>query len=144
MNTMTIFWLAVCIIMIVIELTTVAMVSIWFAGGAGAALIAAMLGAGIEVQWIAFVLVSLILLTVFRKKITVCFNKNVTPTNIDRMIGMKARVLETINNADDKGTVELNGQEWTARCIDDSGIIESGTHVIVDHMDGNKLFVKEA
>lgn len=143
MSTMVIFWLAVCIVMIVIELNTVAMVSIWFAGGAGVALIAAMFGAGMEIQWTAFVIVSLILLAVFRKKITVCFNKRVTPTNIDRMIGMRARVVETIDNSCDKGTVELNGQEWTARSIDDFETIESGEHVIVDHMDGNKLFVKK-
>ncbi|MDO4438691.1 MAG: NfeD family protein [Eubacteriales bacterium] len=141
---MMIFWLIVCIVMIAIELNTVAMISIWFAGGAGAALIAAMLGAGTKMQWMVFVLVSLVLLVVFRKKIAARFNKNVTPTNTDRMVGMKARVIEAINNTEDKGTVELNGQEWMARSIADSEIIEQGTNVIVDHMDGNKLFVKKA
>jgi len=55
-------WLAAIIVFLLVEAGTVALVSIWFAGGALLAMIAAALGAGVPVQLAVFVLSSGLLL----------------------------------------------------------------------------------
>ena len=61
------FWLAAVVIFAVAEATTQGLVSIWFAGGALAGLIAAMIGASITVQTVIFIAVSAILILALRK-----------------------------------------------------------------------------
>ena len=50
-------WLAVALVMLIIEAATVQMVSIWFCLGAVAAAIAAILGGSIPVQIVVFVVI---------------------------------------------------------------------------------------
>ena len=50
-----IVWLAILIVLVVIEIITLGLTTIWFAGGALAAFIASLLGAGIPVQIALFV-----------------------------------------------------------------------------------------
>ena len=57
----TILWIAIMLVMIVVEASTVSMVSIWFAGGALCAMIASLCGAGILLQLILFLLHVLVL-----------------------------------------------------------------------------------
>ena len=62
MSGMMIFWLVLLIACIVIEVPTMGLTTIWFAGGALVAVLAALLHAPIFVQVILFFLVSLLLL----------------------------------------------------------------------------------
>ena len=55
-------WLGIVALFLVIEAATVGLTTIWFAGGALIAAIAAWIGAGEAVQWILFIAVSLVLL----------------------------------------------------------------------------------
>ena len=55
-------WLIVLAVFLVIEAITVGLTTIWFAGGALVAAIASGAGAGILVQWILFLVISLVLL----------------------------------------------------------------------------------
>jgi membrane protein implicated in regulation of membrane protease activity len=63
---MLIFWIVLLIILIVVEAITAQMVTIWFAAGAVAAIVAELLGAQVWLQWVAFIVVSVIALVVTR------------------------------------------------------------------------------
>ena len=67
---MIVVWLAIALIMLVIEALTVGLATIWFAAGALVALIAALLDFSIAVQIVLFLAVSICLL-VFTRKIFV-------------------------------------------------------------------------
>ena len=135
-------WLIVFAILIVIEACTMALTTIWFAGGALAAFFAALLGLSIRFQLTLFLLISFLLL-VFTRPILIKFTgKNTEKTNADSLIGKKAKVLNRIDNSLAEGTAVLNGQEWTARALDDNQVIPAGEIVIVREIRGVKLIVE--
>ena len=131
METTSICWLAVFVLLIVIELATMGLTTIWFAGGAVAGFIASMLGANVVIQAVAFFVVSIVLLIFTRPFAVRYINSNKTKTNIDGLIGQEALVLEEINNIRETGCARLEGKEWTARSVDDT-VIPADTVVIVE------------
>ena len=68
-NMDAILWLAAVVVLLVIEIATLGLTTIWFAGGALIAGIAAVAGAGRVVQFVLFLIVSLILLIFTRPEI---------------------------------------------------------------------------
>ena len=141
METTSICWLAVFVLLIVIELATRGLTTIWFAGGAVAGFIASMLGANVVIQAVVFFVVSIVLLIFTRPFAVRYINSNKTKTNIDGLIGQEALVLEEINNIRETGCARLEGKEWTARSVDDT-VIPADTVVIVERIEGVKLIVK--
>lgn len=141
METTSICWLAVFVLLIVIELATMGLTTIWFAGGAVAGFIASMLGANVVIQAVVFFVVSIVLLIFTRPFAVRYVNSNKTKTNIDGLIGQEALVLEEINNIRETGCARLEGKEWTARSVDDT-VIPADTVVIVERIEGVKLIVK--
>lgn len=142
MSEMMIFWLVLLIIAIAVEVGTMGLTSIWFAGGAVTAILAAMLHAPIAVQVILFFLVSLILLCFTRPVAVRYFNKDRVKTNVESMVGRQAVVTGEIDNIQGIGQVTVSGQEWSARCIADNLRIPVGTVVNVVSISGVKLIVK--
>ena len=141
METTSICGLAVFVLLIVIELATMGLTTIWFAGGAVAGFIASMLGANVVIQAVVFFVVSIVLLIFTRPFAVRYINSNKTKTNIDGLIGQEALVLEEINNIRETGCARLEGKEWTARSVDDT-VIPADTVVIVERIEGVKLIVK--
>ena len=141
METTSICWLAVFVLLIVIELATMGLTTIWFAGGAVAGFIASMLGANVVIQAVVFFVVSIVLLIFTRPFAVRYINSNKTKTNIDGLIGQEALVLEEINNIRETGFARLEGKEWSARSVDDT-VIPADTVVIVERIEGVKLIVK--
>ena len=141
METTSICWLAVFVLLIVIELATMGLTTIWFSGGAVAGFIASMLGANVVIQAVVFFVVSIVLLIFTRPFAVRYINSNKTKTNIDGLIGQEALVLEEINNIRETGCARLEGKEWTARSVDDT-VIPADTVVIVERIEGVKLIVK--
>ena len=141
METTSICWLAVFVLLIVIELATMGLTTIWFAGGAVAGFIASMLGANVVIQAVVFFVVSIVLLIFTRPFAVRYINSNKTKTNIDGLICQEALVLEEINNIRETGCARLEGKEWTARSVDDT-VIPADTVVIVERIEGVKLIVK--
>ena len=141
METTSICWLAVFVLLIVIELATMGLTTIWFAGGAVAGFIASMLGANVVIQAVVFFVVSIVLLIFTRPFAVRYINSNKTKTNIYGLIGQEALVLEEINNIRETGCARLEGKEWTARSVDDT-VIPADTVVIVERIEGVKLIVK--
>ncbi len=139
--TMLIFWLVLLILLIVVEAVTAQMVTIWFAAGAAAALVAELLNAQVWLQWVVFIAVSAIALIATRPLVRKLTKTRVQPTNADRCIGQTAVVMQEIDNVAGKGQVYVNGVTWTARSADGS-VIGKDEKVTVEKIDGVKLIVK--
>lgn len=138
-----VFWIAMMVIMFFVEAATASLVSIWFAGGALAALVAAMIGGSVLVQFVVFTAVSALLLACLwplRKRLT---QRGFVRTNADRVIGMTAVVTEQIDNLAESGAVRVDGKVWTARSTDGT-VLEPGDVVLVERMEGVKLYVQKA
>ena len=141
METTSICWLVVFILLILIELATMGLTTIWFAGGAVAGFVASMLGANVVIQAAAFFAVSILLLFFTRPFAVRYINSNKTKTNVDGLIGQEALVLEEINNIRETGCARLEGKEWTARSMNDT-VIPKDTVVTVERIEEVKLIVK--
>lgn len=143
LSPMALFWLVALIGFGVAEAATVGLVSIWFAGGALVALIAAGAGANIAVQIVLFLVVSAVLLAGLRPFMRHVITPKKTRTNADRHLGKTALVTEEINNLQESGAVKLDGVTWTARS--ESGeIIPVGTKITILRMTGAKVYVAPA
>ena len=139
-NMDAILWLAAVVVLLVIEIATLGLTTIWFAGGA---LIAGVAGAGRVVQFVLFLIVSLILL-IFTRPIAMRYlNTNRTRTNAESLIGKEAVVTQTIENLKNQGQVIVGGIEWTARTDDNEKMIEKDTVVEIERIEGVKLIVKK-
>lgn len=137
-----IFWLVLLIVAIIVEVLTMGLTTIWFAGGALVAILAVLLHAPIWLQIILFVTVSLLLLFFTRPVAVKYFNKDRVKTNVESMVGRQAVVTGEIDNIQGIGQVTLNGQEWSARSADDDVRIPLGSVVDVVSVSGVKLIVR--
>lgn len=138
--TITTLWLVVMVLFLMVEAATVGLVCIWFAVGALAALIAALLGAEIWLQIVLFLVVSAVALYFTRPLAKKYVNAKVEPTNADMVIGKECRVTEAIDNIAGTGAVYVDGKTWTARSESDE-VIPEGTLVTAKSIDGVKLIV---
>ncbi|MFT3984585.1 MAG: NfeD family protein [Lachnospiraceae bacterium] len=136
-------WLGVLILMLVIEIVTLGLATIWFAGGALVAFIASMLGAVPVVQFILFFAVSIVLLLVTRPIAVKYFNKDRIKTNAEGLIGSDAIVIGEIDNLQGIGQVTIGGQEWSARSGNDKIKYPVGSVVKVVDIKGVKAVVEE-
>lgn len=136
-------WLIALIAFVIIEIATMGLTTIWFAGGALIALFLALTKISIYVQIGVFLVVSIALLVCTRPLAAKYFNQKTTKTNVDSVIGKQAVVLSQIDNLKEEGQVMLNGMEWTARAYEDGHIIAAGAVVEVREVQGVKLLVVE-
>ena len=134
------FWLAMVILFLVMEGSTVALVSIWFAAGSLTAMITALLGGPLWLQVILFLGISAGLLALLRPLVRKYIRPKITATNVDSLIGSRGYVTETVDNLAASGQVKLGAMPWTARSTDGQPIPE-GTVVRVDRIEGVKAFV---
>ena len=135
------YWLIGVVVLLAIELLTMGLTTIWFAGGALVAFGVTVVGGGRLLQIIVFLVVSFLLLFFTRPLATKFFNGKREKTNIDSLIGKEAKVTKTIDNFNQQGTVFVNGMEWSARAEDDT-IIKEGEKIQIKKIEGVKLIVK--
>lgn len=134
-------WLVLFVVFLIVEAGTVALVSIWFALGALAALVSCALGAEMWLQITVFLVVSLVLLALLWKRVR--SKLTTTKTNVDSVIGAEGYVTEAIDNLSYTGRVKLGGITWAARSASGAGI-PVGTLVKVERIEGVKVFVSPA
>lgn len=139
----TIFWLILFVVLLIIEILTMGLTTVWFAGGALVAFILAFVGFDLPVQIIVFLLVSIALLVLTRPLAIKFFNKERQKTNAESLIGQRAIVLEKIDTLRGTGRAEVNGMEWSAKTDEAQEIIEVGEVVIIEGIQGVKLIVKK-
>lgn len=138
---LSVVWLAAMIVLLVVEGIVPGLVSIWFALGALAALISAMLGAPIWLQIVWFLLVSVVSLALTRPLAKKYVNGRAQPTNADTCIGKEGVVTEDIDNIQGTGAVAVGGKVWTARALNDGLRIETGDVVKIIRIEGVKVIV---
>ena len=139
---MTAVWVVLMIGFLVVEGIAPGLVSIWFALGALAALISALLGAQVWLQAVWFVVVSLLALVITRPLAKKYVNSRTQATNADMLIGQECIVTETIDKLHGTGAVSVAGKVWTARADDPEKIIEKGSVAVIERIEGVKLIVK--
>ncbi len=142
METQTILWLVIFVLMVVIEIATMGLTTIWFAGGAVIAFLLALFGVPLKAQIVVFLAVSFLLLFITRPIAMKHLNFKRTKTNVDELAGKHAVVTKEINNLKGEGQIVLNGIEWTARSENDE-IIPADTEVEVVEIKGVKAFVRQ-
>ncbi len=140
---MTVVWLVILVILVVIELITMGLTTIWFAGGALAAALISIPGTPLALQILIFLIVSGLLLYFTRPVAVKYFNRDRVRTNVESMIGRQAIVISEINNLEGIGQVNTGGMEWSARSSYHNVVLPAGTVVTVLGVDGVKLIVEE-
>lgn len=140
---MTVMWLGILVILVVIELFTMGLTTIWFAGGALVAALVSIPGTPLIVQILFFLVVSILLLYFTRPVAVKYFNRDRTRTNVESLIGRQAIVISEINNIEGIGQVNTGGMEWSARSSYHNIVIPVGAVVTVLGIDGVKLIVEE-
>lgn len=134
-------WLALMIGFSALEIATVNMVSVWFAGGALAGMVAQLFGASVPVQLTVFLLVSALLVACLRPFVRKYVAPKKIRTNADMVLGQEAYLTETVDNLKGTGTLKLGGKVWTVRSVSDT-VLEQDTLVRVVKLEGVKLLVE--
>lgn len=132
-------WLVIFVILLIVELSTVSLVSIWFAIGALAAGLVAYFIDNMMIQIAVFIIVSVISLLLTNKFVSKIRKSDVIPTNLDRVIGKIGIVTEEISKLE-PGEVKVDGKRWSAVSTKK---IKVGRKVEILSIDGVKLHVKE-
>ena len=137
---MSVVWLGLMVLFLLIEAGTVALVSLWFAAGALAAILVSLLGGSIAIQSVVFLVVSCVLLALVRPILRKYYTPRITRTNVDSLLGSQGLVTKDIDNVTGSGEVKLGAMTWTARSTDGAPI-PAGTQIRVDRIEGVKAFV---
>lgn len=132
------FWFIAFVILLVIELVTVNLVTIWFAVGAIAAMIISSYSESLVLQLGIFLTVSFVSLILTKPLLKKLKKFNIEPTNTDRVIGKVGEVIKKIDE-NQYGEVKIFGNVWTATSDD---VIDVGSRVKVLSIDGVKLIVE--
>lgn len=135
------FWFAATAILVIVEIATLGLTTIWFAAGALIAGFLSLAKVHLVIQIITFVAVAALLLFVTRPLAARYLNSQTKKTNADSLVGEICLVTSPINNLKAEGQAVVRGQEWTARSIDGS-LIPEGTKVRIVSISGVKLMVE--
>ncbi len=136
-------WLIVAVVLAVIEASTAQLVCIWFALGAICAMITAMITENMLVQVMVFIFSTALFLALTRKFVKRLTDVKASKTNADSLIGKEFIVIEEVDNNKETGTLKASGTVWSVRNTEE-GVIPSGTKVIIEKIEGVKLFCKKA
>ena len=135
-------WIALAIVMVLVEITTVQLVSVWFMVGALCAALTTLFTDSIVIQLAVFVGVSLLALLVTRPLVRRLKESRVQlRTNIDRLPGEKGVMLKPVENTESVGQAKVLGKVWSVKT--DNPPLKEGDTVRVIAVDGVKLIVEK-
>jgi membrane protein implicated in regulation of membrane protease activity len=135
-------WLVILALMLIIEMITLGLTTIWFGIGAVGAAIVAWAGAPFWSQIAVFFGLSVLSMALCRPIALKCLKIGKEKTNVEDVIGKTVLVSKSIDNGMETGEVKLNGIEWMARS-EDGSVIAAGERVSVVAVQGVKLIVKK-
>ncbi|MCR5436604.1 MAG: NfeD family protein [Treponema sp.] len=133
-------WVAVTIICIVIESLTLSLTTIWFGISSFVLVFLAFTPIPFGAQLFIFVVLALVLLIFTRPVVKRKLNQKKIATNYERIIGQIALVTKKIT-ALDKGSIKINGMEWTAAVKEDI-TLEEGSKCVIEEIAGVTAYVK--
>jgi len=134
-----IVWLILIFLLIILEVSTINLVSVWFIASAIVSLILSLFIDSFMIQFAIFVILGIILLVTTRPVLSKMLHQKSESTNLDRVIGMTAVVTEEIKR-NVVGEVKVDGKRWSAIA---NKKIEVGEEVTVEEIDGVKLIVRK-
>ena len=136
----TIVWLVLMLVLAFLEAATTQLVTIWFALGALAAMLASIFHAPLWLQVVLFAVVSAAALILTRPLAKKLMKTDKVATNADRVLQRIGVVQDAVDNTAATGTILVDGAVWSARSADGSPI-PPGTHVTVERIEGVKCIV---
>lgn len=134
-------WFAVSAILIISEIFTGTFFLLCFGIAAGASAIAATAEVSIVGQWAVFAVISSVSVAFSRKLFLSVSTEPEQKAGVDRLVGKKGVVTESIETATDDGRVSVMGDCW--RASSHGQPLEEGTRVMVVGVEGTKLIVEE-
>ena len=131
------FWAAAIVVFAIAEAATTALVSIWFAVGAAAAMVASIFTASLGVFAVVSAVTLAVMLPLLAKRRTM---RQPPITNGSPLtIGSRGIVLREIPQGD-IGRVRVDGLDWQARTVDGTPLPKDA-HCEVKNVDGAVLIV---
>jgi membrane protein implicated in regulation of membrane protease activity len=142
-----VFWLALILVFIVVEVLSLSFVFLMLAVGSLGGLVAGLIGAPWWVQVIVAAALSLILVFFVRPPLLHVMKRGSDPTlsNVEALMGLKGTVVVAFDGG--RGQVKLaNGETWTSRLAPGSGetALAEGEKVVVTSIDGATAVVTPA
>ncbi len=135
------WWIILAVFLAIVEVFTPGFVVMCFSVGALLAALIAGLGLGTSWQIAGFAigtfLAFLSVRPLFQKWAQQAESR--TATNVDRLIGQKATILQDTD--EDGGLAKVGGEEWSARAADGQKH-PAGSKVVIERVEGNRLYVK--
>lgn len=138
----TIIWGVLFLILVIVEIATLGLTTIWFAAGALIAVILSAVGAPLWLQIVVFTVVSLVLLYFTRPIAMKYFNNGRLKTNSESLIGEVGIVTKPIQNLQEQGSVLVKGMEWSARTAQDGISVNKDAKVKIVKIEGVKVIVE--
>ena len=130
-------WLIFLILSLISTTMSIVSVGLWLAAGAGAAMVAALMGAPLWLQILLFVLLSAPSLF----SLIPLLKKSAQSTgSFDAFIGARGTVTQQIDNQAGTGSVRLGSSVWVARSAT-GAVIPAGAAVAVERVEGERVFV---
>lgn len=135
-------WLGIAIVSLIIEVATSGLATIWFVPSALISMVLAFLNIPVAVQIAVFIVLSVLMIILFYRKLKENIEKKSEKTNIDALIGKEAVAEEDISFRS-MGRVKVGGMSWSAYIEKDSETINKGDFVKILSIDGVKLRVEK-
>ncbi|GIJ00232.1 membrane protein implicated in regulation of membrane protease activity [Sediminihabitans luteus] len=138
------WWIGAGALLGLLEIISLDLVLIMFAGGALAGAATAGLGGPVWLQFVVAIVVAALLLFTLRPWLLRHLRARVplAETNVAAHLGREALVVETVT--EHEGRVKLAGEVWSARTEDDAPALEVGREVRVLRIDGATAVVADA
>ena len=132
-------WLILFVILIILELCTINLTTIWFAFGALLAYVTSLFFDNVLIQTTVFLVVSVATLIFTRPIVKKYLLKKPSRTNADMLIGKVGIVTKEIVK-DNVGEVKIDGKYWSAKS---NKKIKEGSKVEILPIEGVKLIVEK-
>lgn len=132
-------WLILFVILIILELCTINLTTIWFAFGALLAYVTSLFFDNVLIQTTVFLVVSVATLIFTRPIVKKYLLKKPSRTNADMLIGKVGIVTKEILK-DNVGEVKIDGKYWSAKS---NKKIKEGSKVEILSIEGVKLIVEK-
>lgn len=138
-----IFWAVLTIALIIAELNTIQLISVWFAAGSLVSFIISLFGASFAWQVVAFIVISIVLLLATRPFVKKFMSRGIVKTNADSIVLKECVVIEEVNNSRGTGRVHVDGLDWAARSAHMEKIFEADDICVIREIQGVTVIVDE-
>ena len=142
-NALPFVWLGIVVLAVVVEVSIVGLVSIWFVPSGLVSMILAFCNVPLWIQILVFLVLSAACIIFLKPMAHRFLGVKHVATNADSLIGEEAIVIEEICNLEARGQVKVRGQVWTARSADKTQVYAKGDVLNVIAIEGVKLICKK-